>query len=169
MEMNKHLTLSILQGMHVVTAAWNSVTPQTISNCFHKDAFNCNNAMEIDVDMDVIDHENWLKIAPDLDTNIEEFVRCDDLESTSGPAQDVEEICDAKQVEEEEEEAVQGEESVPTLGEAVQALEVVRRHLTSFDVDSTNVSKVNSLEREVLNVQSFCQKKQARLLDYFNK
>jgi hypothetical protein len=58
--------------------------------------------MEIDVDMDVIDHENWLKIAPDMDTNIEEFVRCDDLESTSGPPQDVEEICDAKEVEEEE-------------------------------------------------------------------
>jgi hypothetical protein len=72
----------------------------------------------------VIDHENWLKIAPDMDTNFEEFVRCDDLESTSGPPQDVEEICDAKEVEEEEEEAVQEEESVPTLREAVQALVV---------------------------------------------
>ena len=79
-------------------------------------------------------------------------------------------ICDAKEVEEEEEEeAVQEEESVPTLGEAVQALEVVRRYLTSFDVDSTTISKVNSLEREVLNVQSTRQKKQASLLDYFNK
>ena len=88
----------------------------------------------------------------------------------SGPPQDMEEICDAKEVEEEEEEeAVQEEESVPTLGEAVQALEVVRRYLTSFDVDSTTISKVNSLEREVLNVQSTCQKKQASLQDYFNK
>jgi hypothetical protein len=101
MEMNKHLKLSILQGMHMVTAAWNSITPQTISNCFHKAAFNCNNAMEIDVDMDVIDHENWLKIAPDMDTNFEEFVRCDALDSTSCPPQEVEE--------EEEEEAVQEE------------------------------------------------------------
>jgi centromere protein B len=110
MEMNKHLKLSILQGMHMVAAAWNSVTPQTISNCFHKAAFNCNNAMETDVDMDVIHHENWLKIAPDMDTNFEEL-KCDDLESTSGPPQDVEEICDAKEVEEEEEEeeAVQEE------------------------------------------------------------
>jgi hypothetical protein len=63
-------------------------------------AFNCNNAMEIDVDMDVIDHGNWMKIAPDMDTNFEEFVWCDDLESTSGPPQDVEEICDAKEVKE---------------------------------------------------------------------
>jgi hypothetical protein len=108
----------------MATAAWNSVTPHTISNCFHKAALNCNIAMAIDVDMDVNDHENWFKIAPDMDTNFEEFVWCDDLESTSGPPQDVEEICDAKEVEEEEEEAVQ-EESVPTLGEAVQALDVV--------------------------------------------
>jgi hypothetical protein len=28
LEINKHLKLSILQGMHLVTAAWNSVTPQ---------------------------------------------------------------------------------------------------------------------------------------------
>jgi hypothetical protein len=103
MEMNKHLKMSILQGIHMVTAAWNSVTPQTISNCFHKAAFNYNNAMEIDVDMDVIDHKNWLKIAPDMDTNFEEFVWFDDLESMSGPPQDVEEICHAKEVEEEEE------------------------------------------------------------------
>jgi hypothetical protein len=169
MEMNKHLQLSILQGMHMVTAAWNSVTPQTISNCFHKAAFNCNNAMETAVDMDVIDHENWLKIAPHMDTNFDEFVQCDDLESTSGPPQDREEICDAKQVEEEEEETIQEEESVPILGEVVQALEVVRRYLTSFDVDSTTISKVNYLEQEVLNVQSTPQKKQASLLDYFNK
>jgi hypothetical protein len=82
----------------MVTAAWNSVTPQSISNCFHKAAFNGNNVMEIDVlvDMDVIGHENWLKIAPDMDTNFEEFVRCDDLESMPGPPQGVEEICDAK-------------------------------------------------------------------------
>jgi hypothetical protein len=46
---------------------------------------------------------------------------------------------------------------------------VVRRYLTSFDVDSTTISKVNSLEQEVLNVQSTRQKKQASLLDYFNK
>jgi vacuolar-type H+-ATPase subunit I/STV1 len=74
-----------------------------------------------------------------------------------------------KEVEEEEEEAVQEEESVPTLGETVQALEVVRRYLTSFDFDSTTISEVNSLEREVLNVQSTRQKKQASLQDYFNK
>jgi hypothetical protein len=48
-----------------------------------------------------------------MDTDFEEFVRCDDLESMSGPPQDVEEICDAKEVEEEEEQAVQEEESVP--------------------------------------------------------
>jgi hypothetical protein len=83
----------------MVTATWNSVTPQTVPNCFHKAAFNCNNAMEIDVDMDVTDHENWLKIAPDMDTNFEESVWCDDLESTSGPPQDVEAICDAQEVE----------------------------------------------------------------------
>jgi hypothetical protein len=107
-------------------------------------------------------HLTWTQI-------FEEFVQCDDLESTSGPPQDVEEICDAKEVEEEEEEAVQEEESVPTLGEAVQAFEVVRRYLTYFDVDSTTTSKVNSLEREVLKVQSTRQRKQASLLDYFNK
>jgi hypothetical protein len=44
----------------------------------------------------------------------------------------VEEICDAKEVEEEEEEAIQEEKSVPTLGEVVQALEVIRRYLTSL-------------------------------------
>jgi hypothetical protein len=27
----------------------------------------------------VLDHENWLKIAPDMETNFEGFVRCDDL------------------------------------------------------------------------------------------
>jgi hypothetical protein len=83
--------------------------------------------------------------------------------------EEVEDICDAKEVQEEEEEAVQEEESVPTLGEAVQGLVVVRRYLTSFDVDSTTISKVNSLEQEVLNVKNTRQKKQASLLDYFNK
>jgi hypothetical protein len=51
----------------------------------------------------------------------------------------------------------------------VQALELIQRYLTSFDADSTTISKVNSLEQEVLNVQSTRQKKQASLLGYFNK
>jgi hypothetical protein len=60
---------------------------------------------------------------------------CDDGVGTTGHPQDVEEICDGKEIDEEEE-AEQEEELVPTFGEAVGAFEVLQRHLTSFNVDN---------------------------------
>jgi hypothetical protein len=110
----------------------------------------------MDADIDFINEEDWSRIAPDINTNFEEFVMCDDGVDTTGHPQDVEEICDGKEIDEEEE--AKQEEPVPTFGEAVGAFEVVRRYLTSFSVDSKTVTKINALERDLLNVCNTCQK-----------
>jgi hypothetical protein len=115
--------------------------------------------------MKKIGHELHLT---DINTNFEEFVMCDDGVGTTEHPQDVEEICDGKEIDEEEE-AEQEEEPVPTFGEAVGAFEVVQRYLTSFSVDSTTITKINALERELLNIRNTCQKTQTTLLDYFKK
>jgi hypothetical protein len=49
----------------MLKAAWNSVTPETISNCFKKAGFNYSNDIEMDVDIDFINEEDWSRIAPD--------------------------------------------------------------------------------------------------------
>jgi hypothetical protein len=111
----------------------------------------------MDADIDFINEEDWSRIAPDIIRNFEEFVMCDDGVGTTGHPQDAEEICNGKETDEEEE-AEQEEEPVPTFGEAVGASEVVRRYLTSFNVDSTTLTKINALEQNLLNVRNTCQK-----------
>jgi hypothetical protein len=69
---------------------------------------------------------------------------CDGGVGTTGHPQDVEEICDGKEINEEEE--AEEEEPVPTFGEAVGVFEAVRRYLTSFNVDKRPLTKINALE-----------------------
>jgi hypothetical protein len=92
---------------------------------------------------------------------------CDDGVGTTGHPQDVEEICDGKEIDEEEE--AEEEEPVPTFDEAVGAFEVVRSYITSFNVDSTTLTKMNALEQDLLNVHNTFHKTQTTLLDYFKK
>jgi hypothetical protein len=163
MEMKWELEVNILEAKHMLTAAWNSVTPETISSCFKKAGFNYSNNIEMAADTDFI-NEDWSCIAPDVNTNFEEFFMCGDGVGTIGHPQDAEEICNGKEIDEEEE-AEQEEESVPTFGEVVGAFEVGRKYLTSFNVDIAPLTKINALELDLLNVRKTCQKTQT----YFKK
>jgi hypothetical protein len=58
-EMNRGLKVNSFEAMHMLTIAWNSVMPETISNCFKKAGFNYSNDTEMDADIDLINEKDW--------------------------------------------------------------------------------------------------------------
>ncbi|XP_017472800.1 PREDICTED: tigger transposable element-derived protein 6-like [Rhagoletis zephyria] len=159
-------SISILDALYYIKRSWWLVTPQTIQNCFQKAGFDVAN--EADQDEEGETEVTFLDQVP----NFTEYVHCDDELQCYGELTedeiiqqllDTENECNSNSDVEENHNFAELD-NVPSLKEALCALDTIQRFCAFKGVESANM--LYSIEKQLLQL-SLQTPSQRKVTDYF--
>jgi DDE superfamily endonuclease len=163
--------IDVLMAMNWVKFAWDSVTKDTIANCFREALF-VKDAADLG-DVDVIQIEE--NILPDLLTALgetvdaDEYVSADDALNAVDPNPEEEEDDDETEIDEgvanEEGEEAEGIQE-PSMEEAAKAMDVLTRKF--YHSNFVSQIQFDQFERSFLNMR-ISSMKQTKMTDFFQK
>ncbi|KAK7791416.1 hypothetical protein R5R35_010536 [Gryllus longicercus] len=122
---SKLMTLSILNAMHYVAKARLSVTPETISNCFHKAGVKFVEDKDFEQEH-LVEPNHWSVMAG---SSFENYVNVD-AEITTSVLPTVEEII-SNHLEQEVSKDTDPEPVIPTIDKAINAITTLRQFIES--------------------------------------
>lgn len=178
MELKQEYTVTLLDAILLLFAAWEKVTPKTIANCFRHAGF-AKQGTEIEEPTDNFDDEDNIPLAQlmanainTVMTNDElfEFATIDNDLETCGDISDqeiVQFLENDNEVDESEEEDMNSQ--VPSCAEALEAIGIIKKFLTCEGFSNKKVSDSISVLNTELELLYFNSKynKQSKITDFF--
>lgn len=161
-------TISILNAMIWTKSAWDSVTIQTIQNCFRKAGFKKSETIHVcpESDIELVEDDNYLK---NLEVPFNEFVSFDDhLRTHDSPTADDNSDTEIDDNDDEiEDEEIEDIVKQPSFEETMNAVKILKRYSLFHEFPEDFVKYLGSVDSIIFKNHLNCMK-QTKITNFFN-